>query len=116
MRIGRVFRFAHYLAIGLLVPFFGGENAWAGGTVTSCTDASLRAALAGGGSVTFACDGTITLASTISNSVDTVLDASGHQITISGGDAVRIFFVASNSTLALTHLTRSSGRSPDGTN
>ena len=39
--------------------------------VTNCTEAALRAAMAGGGTVTFACDGTITLASTITNRVDT---------------------------------------------
>ena len=44
--------------------------------------------MAGGGVVTFACDGTITLASTITNDYDTTLDGSGHQVTISGyGDA-----------------------------
>ena len=31
------------------------------GVVTNCTEANLRAALAGGGTVTFACDGTILL-------------------------------------------------------
>ena len=39
----------------------------AGGVVTNCTEAALRAAMTGGGTVTFACDGTITLASTITN-------------------------------------------------
>ena len=42
----------------LLLP----SAAWAGGVVTNCTEPALRAAMAGGGVVTFACDGTITLA------------------------------------------------------
>jgi hypothetical protein len=39
----------------LLIPWVG----WAGGVVTNCTEADVRAAMAGGGVVTFACDGTI---------------------------------------------------------
>ena len=38
----------------LLIPWV----CWAGGVVTNCTEADLRAAMAGGGVVTFACDGT----------------------------------------------------------
>src|ERR1017187_10527875 len=68
------------------------STTWAAGTVTSCTECSLRAAMAGGGTVTFTCDGTITLARTITNALDTVLDGSGHQITISGGNSVRVFY------------------------
>ena len=41
--------------------------------------------------VTFACDGTITLSNTLTVTWDTVLDATGHQITISGSNAVRVF-------------------------
>jgi hypothetical protein len=40
--------------------------------------------MAGGGTVTFACDGTITVGSTFNFAVSHVLDASGHQIAISG--------------------------------
>ena len=67
------------------------ENpAKAAGIVANCAEASLRAAMAGGGKVTFACDGTISLSGTITNSHDTVLDGAGHQITISGGNAVSV--------------------------
>src|ERR1039458_7126575 len=68
------------VALLLLLPL----AAWAGGVVTNCTETALRAAMAGGGVVTFACDGTITLASTITNENDTALDGSGHNVTISG--------------------------------
>ena len=51
------------LALLLLPPV----AAWAGGVVTDCTEAELRGAMAGGGAVTFACDGTILLANTITN-------------------------------------------------
>ena len=86
----------------------------AGGVVTSCTESALRAAMAGGGIVTFACDGTITLAGTVTNSLDTLLDATGHQITISGNAAVRVFYVPTNATLALNHLTIADGRNTNG--
>lgn len=85
-----------------------------GGVVTECTESSLRSAMAGGGIVTFACDGTITLSSTITNEVATAFDASGHQITISGGDAVRVFCVTSNGVLLLKNLSIVNGRSSSG--
>lgn len=90
------------------------ERGWAAGTVTDCTDASLRAAMAGGGTVTFACDGTIILTHTISNAVDAVFDGSGHQITISGNNSVRAFFVYSNVSLAISNLTIADGLNTDG--
>jgi hypothetical protein len=71
------------------------------GVVYNCTEAALRAAMAGGGTVTFACDGTITLASTITNTVNVTLDGSGHSITITGPGA---FHVSSGSTLGLVAL------------
>ena len=54
--------------------------------VTNSTGAALRAALADGGVVTFACDGTIPLTSTIVITNSTVLDGSAHQVTIRGGN------------------------------
>lgn len=84
------------------------------GVVVSCTEANLRAAAAGGGTVTFACDGTITLATTLTNSLNTVLDASGHQVVISGGSFVRIFYVATNVTLFVTNLTFVNGNATNG--
>ena len=85
--------------------------AWAGGLVTNCTEADLRAAMTGGGVVTFACDGTITLASTITNDVGLTLDATGHQIAISGNGSVRVFYVNSNVDLTLINLTVANGGS-----
>ncbi len=83
-------------------------------TVTNCTEEALRAATAGGGTVTFTCDGTITLGSTITINTDTVLDGSGHQITISGGNLVRVFEVASNVNFTLINLTIANGLSKNG--
>ena len=93
------------VALLLLLP----SAARGGGVVTECTEASLRAAMTGGGTVTFACDGTLRLANTITISLDTVLDATGRQVTISGGGAVRVFCVCANATLTLVNLTIANG-------
>ena len=85
----------------------------AGGTVTSCTESSLRAAMAGGGTVTFACDGTITLANTLTNTLDVVLDGSGHRVTIGNGYN-RIFLVNSNVHFTVINLTIAKGWSDNG--
>ena len=87
--------------------------AWAT-VVTDCTEMALRTAMAGGGGVTFACDGTIPLASTITNESDTTRDGSGHQVTISGNGAVRVFYINTNVTFAAVRLTIAEGTSLGG--
>ena len=74
----------------------------AGGVVTNPTEVDLREALSDGGLVTFACDGTITLSATITNLLDTTLDGSSHNVTLSGGDALQVFRVAGGSRLSLS--------------
>ncbi len=69
------------------------STAHAGGIVSVCDEAHLRAALAGGGTVTFSCSGTITLAAQILITADTTIDGSGQTVTISGNHAVRVFYV-----------------------
>src|ERR1035438_68317 len=93
------------LALLLFLPVAAG----AAGVVTNCTEADLRAAMAGGGTVTFACDGTITLTSTITVEHDTTLDGSGHQVSISGNGAVRVFSVNPNISFTLVNLTITNG-------
>lgn len=66
--------------------------------------------------MTFACDGTITLANTLTVATDTVLDASGRQISISGGNAVTVLHVNPNVTVSLINLTICSGKTPNGAN
>jgi hypothetical protein len=101
---GRLFGFAAaaeaLAATFLFLPLAGR----AGGVVTATTEAALRAAMAGGGTVTFACDGMITLATTITNEVNTLLDGSGHQIAISGGGDVRVFSVSTNVSFTILNL------------
>ena len=84
--------------------------------VTNATEAALRTALAFGGTIDFATSGTITLASTVEITRDTVLDATGQQVAISGGNAVRVFLVDTNVHLALTNLTVANGCVANGWN
>ena len=74
------------------------------GVVTNCSEADLRAALVGGGMVTFACDGTVTLTNTLVIAQNVAIDASGRQVTLSGGGAVRLFEVNSGVQLTLNHM------------
>jgi hypothetical protein len=78
--------------------------AHAGGIVSICDEAHLLVALAGGGTVTFGCSGTITLTSEITIATDTTIDGSGQTITISGNNAVRVFQVADGAALALQDI------------
>jgi predicted outer membrane repeat protein len=81
----------------------------AGGVVMICDQAHLRSALTGGGTVTFACNGTIRLTSEIVIAVDTVIDGSGRSVTIDGNDAVRVFMVNPGVAFTVRSLTVSRG-------
>jgi hypothetical protein len=83
-------------------------------TVNVCDEAGLRAALAGGGTVNFACDGTITLSNPIPVYTNAILDATGHHVILSGNDAVRVFAVEPGADLKLINLTISTGLSTQG--
>lgn len=77
--------------------------AQAAGTVSVCDQAHLASALAGGGTVTFSCSGTVVLTSTITIASNTTLDGNGQNVSISGG-AVRVFSVNSGITLNLLNI------------
>ena len=102
------------LAVIAVLVFLPVLSSLADGVVANCTEAALREALAGGGAVTFACDGTIVLSSTLSNSLDTVLDGANHQVTISGGTRVRVFYVGTNVHVSLLNLTVADGFARNG--
>lgn len=78
--------------------------------VTQCTEAGFKAAvttvwLSGSGTVTFNCSGTITLTSEQSvNAVNLVIDGSGQNVTLSGGNATRVFSVGNSPTVASLEL------------
>jgi hypothetical protein len=76
--------------------------------------AGLLSGLAAGGDVTFAGDGTIVLSQTVVISQDTILDGSGHNVTISGNNAVQVFSVGSGVQFTLKNLTIVNGFSTGG--
>jgi hypothetical protein len=93
----------------LMAIFCFSSGAMASGVVATADESSLVAAMKGGGAVTFAVNGTIYLTNTIVVSHDTVLDATGFKVAISGSNAVQIFIVNSNASLAMTNLTLENG-------
>ena len=63
--------------------------------------------------MTFACDGTISLAAPITNLTDTVIDATGHNIIIRGTNVTGLFYVSKVS-LTLINLTVADGQAQSG--
>jgi hypothetical protein len=82
--------------------------------VSVASEASLRAAIALGGWVGLGFSGTITLSNTISISNNVILDGSGVSAMISGGSAVRLFYVAPGASLGATNLTLANGSGANG--
>ena len=84
------------------------------GTASSCTDAALNAALAGGGLVTFKCGHaavTIDIGTGTGTKIiaaDTTIDGGG-LITISGGHSVGVFSVNSGVNFTVERLTIANG-------
>lgn len=72
-------------------------------------DAGLRRTLLAGGAVTFATNATIHLTNTITVATDTILDAGGHEVTISGGGQVQLFIFEAGTTNTLSGLTLANG-------
>ncbi|WP_298819343.1 choice-of-anchor Q domain-containing protein [Chloroflexus sp.] len=90
------------------------------GTPGSCTEAALRAAVAGGGRVTFNCGPqpvTITLTDQLEVRQDTEIDGGGPQqggrVTLSGGGRTRLIWLY-DTTLTIRNLTLIDGRSVEG--
>ena len=87
-----------------LTNTFGSTN-----VVSSPTDANLRSAIAAGGWVIIACNGTFNLTNTINITQNTTLDGTGVSAIISGGNAFRLFNVATNVSFSITNLTLANG-------
>jgi hypothetical protein len=95
------------LALALAIVLRTPTAALAGGVVTDCTEAGFAERLAGGGAVTFNCGSgshVITLSSAKIITADTTIDG-GAVISISGGNATRIFSVTAGASLELVNLT-----------
>jgi hypothetical protein len=87
------------------------------GTLDSCTDAALDAALAGGGLVTFNCGGSASIQTSADTSTkmitaDTTVDGDG-LITISAGHSVVVFSVNSGVKFTVENLTIAYGSESD---
>ena len=117
-RLATVLRVVVVLAcVWWIVPAAGARPVsapLAGGIVTLCDETHLRAALASGGTVTFACSGTITLTEQITITPDTTIDGRGQAVTISGNDTVRVLYVNNGVTLRLLSLSIVDGRDDGG--
>ncbi|CAG0988016.1 hypothetical protein PLCT2_02302 [Planctomycetaceae bacterium] len=61
------------------------------------------------GAITFSADYTITLDSELLIDRDLTIDGAGHQVTVSGNAAVRVFFIGSSGVVTLTNLSIVSG-------
>ena len=105
-------RLLYHIASALLIALALCAALWshsvqAGGVVEPpCDEAALRAALSGGGSVTFNCGGPtfISLSSPLTITQATIVDGGG-QITLHGGNSTRLFFVTAFVPLTLRNIT-----------
>jgi PKD repeat protein len=87
-----------------------------GGTVPTCDEASLLAALAGGGTVNFGCSGIITVSATLVITAPTTIDGVGQSVTLSGGGVGRIITTTADvDTLTLRNITLTRGLVNSGT-
>jgi hypothetical protein len=98
-------------ALIMTVVLFSHASATCAATIiTAGTDAELRAAVAACGPIMFNFDGVITVTSAIPVTCAVTIDATGHAVTISGGNSNRIFNVLPGATLNLIGLTVANGR------
>ncbi len=109
------------IAVVILVLFFiyPAYHAQAAGVVTNCSSytapGGLQAAIAGGGTVTFACSGTIIIPATINVTSSLTIDGAGQSVILSGNDTVRLFNMTSSSvTFTLRNLSVVHGRDNHG--
>jgi hypothetical protein len=89
------------------------------GTPASCSDAALRAAVALGGDITFSCGSaplTISVSDDLIIAKDTSIDGGGPTqgglITLSGGNATRVFLTSNQARLTVRNLTIIDGKEP----
>jgi len=90
-----------------ITPFGTATRTVGDGTPASCTEAALRAAVAEGGKIAFACgaaEKTITLTSVIGVTANADLDGGG-RVVLSGGTTTRLFTVFLGKVLTLRNLT-----------
>ncbi len=84
------------------------------GTITSPSLPALQSALALGGEINFAFDGTIITTNPLQIAKNTILDATGHTVVISGNNETTVFKVATGITFSVTNLIIANGKSNPG--
>src|SRR6185503_6996133 len=86
--------------------------------VSNCIEADLRAAVSQGGTIRFDCDGIIKLSTNLVIARDTIIDGTGHDVTISGAGDTRVFWIEGTNLswvyLTLRKLTIADGYALDG--
>ncbi|HEY5915549.1 MAG TPA: choice-of-anchor Q domain-containing protein [Verrucomicrobiae bacterium] len=107
-------RFSHPLGLACAALTFGlGAGSVAQTTPTSVltepSEPALRQAMTNGGWIVIACDGTFALSGTINVATNTVLDGTGHSVTLRGGSYVQVLSVSPEVTLTLSNLTIQGG-------
>jgi hypothetical protein len=93
----------------VIVCALASELGQAGGVVTNTDEVSLDQALQGGGVVTIAVDGIIPITTPKRIQINTVIDATGHQVSLRGAATNRLIEVSSNTSLFLVGLTLNGG-------
>ncbi|HEX6553436.1 MAG TPA: HYR domain-containing protein [Ktedonobacteraceae bacterium] len=86
-------------------------------TITSCDESHLDSAItsaASGDTISFGCDGTITLSSTLTISKNLTLDGNGHRVTLDGNNSVQVLSVNSGVSFTLNALTIAHGLAFNG--
>ncbi|MFM1768866.1 MAG: hypothetical protein RJA22_1395 [Verrucomicrobiota bacterium] len=83
-------------------------------TLTECSEAALREALAIGGRITIACDGIIAIQSNLWVTTDTFLDAGGRRVSLVATGSSRLFLVQTGVHFTAYNLTLAGGRSTAG--
>ena len=112
------FRFLLGLVVLLSISIVIFTPAHAAGTVTDCSSygpaaGTLQAALAGGGTVTFSCSGTI-IVPEIGISSAVTIDATGQNVHLDGNNANGVFTVNAGGSLTLIHVTVQNGNAMQG--
>src|SRR5512133_2905354 len=107
-------RFCHTLELACAALTFGlaaGAVAQTNPTsvVTEPAESALRQAMTNGGWIVLACDGTFALSGTINVATNTVLDGTGHSVTLRGGSYAQVLSVSPDVTLTLSNLTIQGG-------
>ena len=94
------------LGLGILMVSMCAKAA----TLSVCDEATLRGAIASGGTIVFQCSGTITLTNALVVTNNCIIDATGQNVTLSGGNEVRVFHIAPGVEATLLNLTIANGR------